>query len=84
MGKPITVFWWRIPRPTPCSPVKRWTSVGFRCGSPRLEDALPYIGGRFDVVLLDLGLPDSQGIETLRQVRRQTGAGDCRPDRPRR
>jgi diguanylate cyclase (GGDEF)-like protein len=35
----------------------------------RLEEALKCIGNqRFDVILLDLSLPDSQGLETLAQV----------------
>lgn len=36
----------------------------------RLSAALNHIAaGQFDVVLLDLGLPDSHGLETLAQVR---------------
>ena len=35
----------------------------------RLESGLDYLrNGRFDIVLLDLGLPDSQGVETFRQL----------------
>jgi DNA-binding NarL/FixJ family response regulator len=36
----------------------------------RLSEGLKYLSGaRFDVVLLDLGLPDSQGLETLAKVK---------------
>jgi two-component system cell cycle sensor histidine kinase/response regulator CckA len=39
-------------------------------GSERLGDALKQIQEKpFDVVLLDLGLPDSQGLDTLRALR---------------
>ncbi len=34
--------------------------------------------GGIDVVLLDLGLPDSQGLETLGKVRAQASAVDTR------
>ena len=38
----------------------------------RLEAALDQIGGAaVDVVLLDLGLPDSQGLETVERARRR-------------
>jgi CheY-like chemotaxis protein len=38
---------------------------------PRLEDALARIDGeRFDVVLTDLSLPDSHGLETFRTLHR--------------
>lgn len=37
---------------------------------PALRDALPAIAGStFDVALLDLSLPDSQGLESVRQIR---------------
>jgi DNA-binding response OmpR family regulator len=35
----------------------------------RLEDGLQYLAnGTFDLILLDLGLPDSQGLDTLKSV----------------
>ncbi len=38
----------------------------------RLQAAMEYLGqNRVEVVLLDLGLPDSQGLETLRKVHAQ-------------
>ncbi|MCX6985242.1 MAG: response regulator [Lentisphaerae bacterium] len=38
----------------------------------RLSEALECVGaGRFDIVLLDIGLPDSDGLDTLRSMRRQ-------------
>lgn len=41
-------------------------------GAVRLGEALEGIGTkRFDIVLLDLGLPDSDGLATLRAVRRR-------------
>ncbi len=43
----------------------RWQVIHVR----RLSDALKYIDSqRIDVILLDLSLPDSQGLETLGQV----------------
>src|SRR5437773_192755 len=40
----------------------------------RLAAGLVCLGGeRFDVVLLDLGLPDSQGIDTLTRVKPHAG-----------
>jgi diguanylate cyclase (GGDEF)-like protein/PAS domain S-box-containing protein len=42
---------------------------------PRLETALAHANeAAFDAVLLDLGLPDSQGLETVRAFQRGTGA----------
>jgi C4-dicarboxylate-specific signal transduction histidine kinase len=39
----------------------------------RLDEALDRLEQQpFDVVLLDLGLPDSRGLETLERIRRQT------------
>ena len=38
----------------------------------RLTDALDALEEKFDVVLLDLQLPDSDGLDTLNAVRRQT------------
>ncbi len=39
----------------------------------RLSEALECVGAeRFDIILLDLGLPDSYGLATLRTMRRQT------------
>jgi signal transduction histidine kinase len=39
----------------------------------RLTEALESVGSdRFDIILLDLGLPDSDGLATLRTMRRQT------------
>jgi two-component system cell cycle sensor histidine kinase/response regulator CckA len=39
---------------------------------PRLSEALARIvAERFDIILLDLGLPDSDGLDTLRTMRRQ-------------
>ncbi len=39
---------------------------------PLLSEAFSALsGGEFDIVLSDLGLPDSQGIETVRAVRRK-------------
>jgi len=36
----------------------------------RLSSAIPYLsGGKTDVVISDLGLPDSQGLETLRTLK---------------
>src|SRR4051794_19979824 len=41
--------------------------------SSRLEDALKILVTKhFDVILLDLGLPDSQGLDTLRKLRSKT------------
>ena len=48
-----------------------------------LADGLGLLRSRnFDVVLVDLGLPDSQGLETALAVRKQTKrTPDCRADR---
>jgi CheY-like chemotaxis protein len=35
----------------------------------RLSEAIEMVGQGADIVLLDLGLPDSQGLNTLRQMR---------------
>ncbi len=41
--------------------------------SERLEDALKILTAKhFDVILLDLGLPDSQGLTTLQTLRGNT------------
>jgi len=41
----------------------------------RLSTGLEHlVKGEFDVVLLDLGLPDSQGLDTLRKARAQAPA----------
>src|ERR1700683_3850283 len=41
--------------------------------SQRLCDALKALAAKhFDVILLDLGLPDSQGLDTLRTLRAKT------------
>jgi DNA-binding NarL/FixJ family response regulator len=37
--------------------------------APRLSDAVQRLRLHFDVILLDLGLPDSQDLDTLRRVR---------------
>ncbi len=40
----------------------------------RLSAAKPYFEkGGIDIILLDLGLPDSQGLDTLRWVREHAG-----------
>jgi PAS domain S-box-containing protein len=40
----------------------------------RLSAAKPYFSdNRIDIIILDLGLPDSQGLDTLRRVREQAG-----------
>jgi diguanylate cyclase (GGDEF)-like protein/PAS domain S-box-containing protein len=42
---------------------------------PRLADALAVLSeSSFDAVLLDLGLPDSQGLDTLTAIRRRSAA----------
>jgi signal transduction histidine kinase len=47
--------------------------VGEVVCADRLSKALEYAGTeRFDIVLLDLGLPDSDGLATLHTMRRQT------------
>lgn len=47
----------------------RYSSMRLHC-TPRLAEALEVLAeSTFDVVLLDLGLPDSQGLETLRRLR---------------
>lgn len=47
------------------------TQLDVRCAS-RLSEALERMAeSRFDVVFLDLGLPDSFGLDTLRAMRRQ-------------
>ncbi len=39
---------------------------------PQLSEALERVGkDRFDIILLDLGLPDSDGLDTLRDMQRQ-------------
>jgi two-component sensor histidine kinase/CheY-like chemotaxis protein len=40
----------------------------------RLSTAIPYLSGSgIDIILSDLGLPDSQGIETLRTLKQRAG-----------
>ena len=47
----------------------------------RLSAGLARLGrGGVDLVLLDLSLPDSQGIATVRGASRSTGRADCRSD----
>lgn len=52
----------------------------------RLADALRLLGEHdIDVILADLGLPDSQGIETFLKLRAEApGVPTNRPDRSRR
>ena len=46
------------------------TLLDFKCAA-RLSEALEMVvEARFDLILLDLGLPDSNGLETLRIMRR--------------
>jgi len=48
------------------------TPLDFKCVT-RLSEALEAVAeARFDLILLDLGLPDSNGLETLRIMRRHT------------
>ena len=50
--------------------IKEVNAVSVTAHIRRLDEALQYLdgGGSCDLVLLDLGLPDSQGLETLVQL----------------